>query len=61
MILELSPEEAENLLRLVEAALADTRVEVRHTDNPEWHDDLARHEKDLAALRDRLQQLRKAA
>ncbi|MCE5228660.1 hypothetical protein LLG95_03580 [bacterium] len=61
MILELNPEEAENLLRLVEAALADTRVEVRRTDNPEWKDELSRHEKDLAALRDRLQLLRKAA
>lgn len=61
MILELNPEEAENLLRLVEAALADTRIEVRHTDNPDWRDQLAHHEKALAALRDRLQQLRKAA
>ncbi len=61
MILELNPEEAENLLRLVEAAIADTRVEVRRTDNHEWKDQLARHERELAALRDRLQQIRKAA
>lgn len=61
MILELNPEEAENLLRLVEATLSDTRVEVRRTDNPGWHDELQRQEKELASLRDRLQQLRKAA
>lgn len=61
MILELNPEEAEDLLRLVEAALSDTRVEVRRTDNPEWHDQLAEHEKKLSSLRERLQQVRKAA
>lgn len=61
MILELTDEEASDLLRLVEAALSETRVEVRRTDTPEWHDQLLEHEKKLAVLRDKLQHLRKAA
>ena len=50
MQLDISPAERELLIRLVEHALSDTRVEVRRTATPEFHDRIAAEERDLAGL-----------
>jgi len=57
MQLEISSEERELLIRLVERALADTRVEVRRTSTPEFHDRLEAEERELAGLLGRLRGL----
>ena len=57
MQLDISLAERELLIRLVEHALSDTRVEVRRTATPEFHDRLAVEERDLAGLLARLRRL----
>ena len=57
MQLDISLAERELLIRLVEHALSDTRVEVRRTATPEFHDRLAAEERDLAGLLARLRRL----
>jgi hypothetical protein len=54
MHVEISAEERELLIRLVERALSDTRVEVRRTKTPEFHDRLQVEEQQLSALLVRL-------
>jgi hypothetical protein len=54
MHVEISAEERELLIRLVERALSDTRVEVRWTKTPEFHDRLQVEEQQLSALLARL-------
>jgi hypothetical protein len=54
MELDISPEERDLLVRLVERALSDTRVEVRRTTPPEFHDRLEAEERELASLLVRL-------
>jgi hypothetical protein len=50
MQLEISPEEKNMLVGLLEAALADIRVEVRRTRTPDFHDRLQRDEEQLETL-----------
>jgi hypothetical protein len=57
MQVDISPIERDLLIRLVEHALSDTRVEVRRTATPEFHDRLAAEERDLAELLGRLRRL----
>lgn len=57
MQLEISPEERELLIRLIEGAVADTRVEVRRTSTPAFHDRLEAEERELAGLLARLRRL----
>ncbi|HLY37392.1 MAG TPA: hypothetical protein VKU61_05110 [Candidatus Binatia bacterium] len=57
MQLDISLAERELLIRLVEHALSDTRVEVRRTATPEFYDRLAAEERDLAGLLARLRRL----
>ena len=52
--LGISPYERDLLVRLVERALSDTRVEVRGTTTPEFHDRLEAEEGELASLLVRL-------
>ena len=54
MRVEISAEERELLIHLVERALSDTRVEVRRTKTPEFHDRLQAEERQLGALLARL-------
>jgi len=54
MQVDISSVERELLVRLVERALSDTRVEVRRTATPEFHDRLATEERELAGLLARL-------
>jgi hypothetical protein len=54
MQIELSSEERELLVRLVERALSDTRVEIRRTATPDFHDRLLAEEQHLASLLARL-------
>jgi len=56
MQVDLSPVERDLLIRLVEHAVSYTRVEVRRTANPEFHDRLAAEERDLAGLLARLRE-----
>jgi len=50
MQLEISPEECHELVTLVEKSLAETRVEVRRTRNPEWQEALHQEERTLQDL-----------
>jgi hypothetical protein len=50
MQLDISPEERDLLVRLVDRALSDIRVEVRRTTTPEFHDRLEAEERQLASL-----------
>ena len=54
MEFEIDAQERELLLRLVEQALSDTRVEIRRTSTPEFHDRLQAEERVLASLLRRL-------
>jgi len=54
MQLEFSPAERDLLIQLLERALSDTRVEVRRTTTPEFHDRLEAEERQLAGLLERL-------
>ena len=55
MQLELSEQEREILVRVVDAAVREMRVEVRRTSTPRYHDDLVAEEHTLQALLARLQ------
>ena len=54
MQLDISAEERELLVRLVERALEDTRVEVRRTATPDFHDRLQAEERMLESVLGRL-------
>jgi hypothetical protein len=54
MEFEIDAQERELLVRLVEQALGDTRVEIRRTSTPEFHDRLQAEERVLASLLRRL-------
>ena len=54
MQVEISAEDRELLVRLVEHSLSDTRVEVRRTTTPDFRDRLQAEERHLATLLDRL-------
>lgn len=54
--LELSEEEREELLRVLETELSDTRIEYRRTRNPDWRDRLEQHENRLSSLLERLKE-----
>jgi hypothetical protein len=56
--LTLTAEERSHLLTLVEAALADTRVEVHRTHTPGPREQVQRNEQVLRGLLGKLQQLR---
>jgi hypothetical protein len=55
--LRISPAEQALLVGLLEAALADTRVEVRRTSTPDFHDELRRDEERIRSLLDRVRGL----
>lgn len=54
MRLEITPEERDELLSLVDNYFKETRVEVRHTQNREFREGLHREEEILRGLRDKL-------
>jgi len=54
MEFEIDAQERDVLVRLVEQALGDTRVEVRRTSTPEFRDRLHAEERVLASLLRRL-------
>ncbi len=54
MQLQISAEERDLLTGLVERALSDTRVEVRRTTTPDYHDRLQAEEQQLVSLLARL-------
>jgi len=54
MDLELSAPERVLVLRILEAARRELRVEVRRTSTPDYHDDLERDEQLLAGILERL-------
>jgi len=54
---ELSAEEREEIVKLLENALAETKIEFRRTRNPEWRDKLREEEEMYCALLDRLKQV----
>ena len=55
MLVELTPEQREVLLTLVEREISDLGPEIRHTTTRAYRDDLKAHKR---ALRDLLSQLR---
>jgi hypothetical protein len=55
--LRLSSDERDLLVRVVEQALSDTRIEVRRTTTPDFHDRLEAEARQLAGLLDRLRRL----
>jgi hypothetical protein len=55
MQLQLSDPERQLVLRLLEEALRDLRVEVRRTSTPDFHDKLLQEEEILKGLIERLQ------
>jgi ribosome recycling factor len=57
MKLELTQEDRELLVRILERTIGDTRVEVRRTRAPAMHDELIADEKRMKAL---VEQLRSA-
>jgi hypothetical protein len=57
MQLDLSAEDRDLLVGLVERTLAETRVEARHTDDRSFRDRLHREQESLRQLLDRLRQL----
>jgi len=61
MQLEISTEDRATLLELVERALSDTRVEIRRTSTPEFHDRLSAEAERLDDILRRLRGLRPAA
>ncbi len=54
MTLEITEEEREELVRLLEHCMSETRVEHRHTRNPEWRQRLREEEDLLEGLLSRL-------
>ena len=57
MPLDLSAEERDLLVKVLERALAELRVEVRRTSTPAYHDDLQAEEGRLKELLDRIRAL----
>ena len=57
MLLELSPKERDEMVRIVESTLANTREEVRRTRNPEWREWLHEEENILQSVLERLKLL----
>jgi hypothetical protein len=57
MHLELAAEERDLLVEILERALAETRVEARHTADRGWRDRLRNEEERLRALIERLRGL----
>jgi hypothetical protein len=57
MHLQISAEERDVLVTIVERALSETRVEVRRTTTPDFHDRLQVEEQQIRALLDRLRSL----
>ena len=57
MKLELTAEERDELVQIIEHTLGETRVEVRRTRNPDWHDQLQIEEETLRSLLERLRRL----
>ena len=53
----LSDEERAELLRVVESFLSDTRVEVRRTSTPEFHDALVHEKEVLESIREKLRSM----
>jgi ribosome recycling factor len=58
MRLELTPVERDELVRLVDEYFQETRVEVRHTQNREFRNQLHREEDVLRGLLERLRNLK---
>ena len=54
MEFEIDAQERDVLVRLVEQALGDTRVEIRRTSTPDFHDRLQAEERVLGSLLRRL-------
>ena len=54
MQMELTEEERLELLKLTEGSLAETRVEIRHTKNRDWKDELHKEEDMLRGLLEKL-------
>jgi hypothetical protein len=54
MELQISSEDRDLLIGLVARALSDTRVEVRRTSTPDFHDRLEAEERQLTSLLGRL-------
>ncbi len=57
MKLDITPEEAAELSRLVESWLSDTRVELRRTRTSDFQQQLREEEKILRGLQEKLKQL----
>lgn len=55
--IELSSEERDEILKLLENDLADTKIELRRTRNPEWREKLQQEEDMLISLVERLKQV----
>jgi hypothetical protein len=55
MLVELTPEEREALLTLVEREIADLGPEIRHTDTRSYRDDLKTQKRKMVELRAHLQ------
>lgn len=60
MVLELNQGERDELLRLIEKELAETRSELRRTDNPEWRNSIDEEKDILNALYKRLKTMEEA-
>lgn len=50
MNLRISTAEREELIKMVAASISNTRIEIRHTRTPEWHDQLREEERRLSTL-----------
>jgi hypothetical protein len=57
MKLELTPAERDLVLRILESVLAETRVEVRRTSTPKYHDALEEESQTIQSLVERLRSL----
>jgi hypothetical protein len=57
MQLDLSAEDRDLLIHLLESALAETRVESRHTDDPGFRERLQHERNSLRRLADQLRKL----
>lgn len=57
MNLDLTAEERDELMRLVDNSLSETRVEVRRTRTPDFRDQLQREEELLRRLHDKLERM----
>jgi hypothetical protein len=55
MMIDISPEECEELVNLVSTELGNTKIEVRHTKKAEWRTELHKEEELLKNLLEKLQ------